>query len=98
MPKASVCAAVTSSVSPSPVIARAGKGSGSAAPIRGPVKIPKRFRIAQERGTGAYSIQFSSDGKHWEDGLRGLDLRKAQGQLARLKQFGCQVSERIVVM
>lgn len=63
-----------------------------------PSKERKRFRIAKQGKTEAYSMQFSANGKLWETSIKNLDLKQASKQLDRLKMLGCPTAAAIVTI
>lgn len=75
------------------------KTSRAPAPARIlPSKERKRFRIAKQGKTEAYSMQFSANGHLWETSIRNLDLKQANKQLDRLKLMGCPTAKAIVTI
>jgi len=51
---------------------------------------PKLFRRGLD-AFGTFSIEASSDGRHWEAAIIGLDQKFADDKIARLKKAGAQV-------
>ena len=58
----------------------------------------KRYRIARQGDTEAYSVQFYASGDRWETGLRNLDLKRATKQLERLAGLGCPTVRTVAVL